>query len=90
LDRLLHDLCGLERDGRSGVRLPLCVSASETAPARLLRIEQLLVAAVIGRHPKQPQSLDHLLRDLGERDLNAEQAAATDRAAWDNDFDGLG
>ena len=90
INRLLHDVDRAERDGRGGVCLPVSVSAPENAPGRLLRIEELLVAVVIGRHPKQPQSLDRLLRHLDERDQKEEQAAGTDRAGWDNDFDGLG
>jgi hypothetical protein len=84
LGRLLDDVdraegapLGLSLAGRRAQT----VSAARSTASRL-RIEELLVAVVIGAHPHRRASLDRLLDDLAGRD--------TELRARDNDFDGLG
>jgi hypothetical protein len=91
LDRLLDDVnhAGGAPVGSSlACRRAQALSATHS-PASQLRIEELLVAAVIGGHPRRRESLDRLLDDLAETRAELRAREAFD-AACDNDCDGLG
>src|SRR5581483_7660557 len=94
LDRLLDDIERVrpERVHRHRGRLAhpraaLLHGRVGSVASRLHRIDDLLVAAVIDRHPNRDGALDRLLDDLS---IDEERERAEFDRGYDNDFDGLG
>jgi hypothetical protein len=89
LDRLLDDLTLADDRGQLPAR-PATRLTPEFNPAALLRIEEMLVGAVLDSHPRRDAALDRILDDLCAAEDREEQERAAFDAAYDNDFDGLG
>ena len=98
MGRLLRDVNRAVADGSPTGFPRLHWNATECTPARLARIEELLVGAVLEGHPKRGESLDRLLHGLAKNnsmgepapDPAADAALDPDAVDQDNDFDGLG